>query len=72
MAEMSAADVRLKAQAALADSSIYDLRGLLVEQHNGNLVISGLVSQYYHKQLAQEIVLSICQDIEVINSIHVR
>jgi len=72
MAETSARDVQFKAQAALADSSIYDLRSLRVEQKDGNLVISGSVSQYYHKQVAQEIVLSICRGIEVINSIHVR
>jgi len=72
MTETSARDVQLEAQAALADSSIYDLRSLLVEQRDGNLVISGSVSQYYYKQVAQEIVLSICRGIEVINSIHVQ
>ena len=55
----------------MANSPIYELRDLQVEHHEGALVISGAVSSFYHKQLAQEVVRSVCGSIEVINSIHV-
>ena len=59
------------AQAALRASSVYDLRALRVEQRNGTLVIFGSVSTFYHKQLAQEIILGISRELDVINEIHV-
>ena len=65
MAIRSPANVQPRAQAALRSSSISDLRGLCVEQRNGALVISGAVSSFYHKQLAQEVVWALCRDIEV-------
>jgi len=71
MAENSATDVRVQAQQALSHSSIRDLRNLQVERRNGDLVISGSVSRFYHKQLAQEIVLSICNR-GVVNSVEVQ
>ena len=61
-----------QAQAALAESPIYDLRDLRVEQYNGSLMISGTVSSFYYKQLAQEVVRAICRDVEVVNSILVE
>ena len=64
-------DTKTLAQAALRASSVYDLRTLRVEQRNGTLVIFGSVSTFYHKQLAQEIVLSISRELDVINEIHV-
>jgi len=36
------------------------------------LLISGNVSSYYHKQLAQELVRSVCKDSDVVNSIEVE
>ena len=65
-------DVQPRAQTALADSPIYELRDLQVEQRDGILMISGSVSSFYHKQLAQEVVRSVCEGIEVHNSIHVE
>ena len=65
-------DVRPRAQTALAGSPIYELRDLQVEQHEGALLISGVVTSFYHKQLAQEVVRSVCQGFEVNNSINVR
>ncbi len=64
-ASESPANVQPQAQAALRNSSISELRGLGVEQCNGALVISGAVSSFYHKQLAQEVVWALCKDIEV-------
>jgi hypothetical protein len=61
-----------RAQAALASSPFYELRGLQVERRRDSLLISGCVSSFYHKQLAQEVVRSVCTDTEVINSICVE
>ena len=68
----SISDARPRAQAALTSSPIYELRDLSVETHDGSLLISGCVSSFYHKQLAQEVVRTVCTDVEVINSIDVE
>ena len=72
MAAASIDDVQPRAQTALASSPIFELRDLQVEHCDGMLLISGVVSSFYHKQLAQEAVRSVCEDIEVINSIRVE
>ncbi len=68
----SPSDVQPRAQAALASSPFYELRDLQVEKHGEALLISGSVSSFYHKQLAQEVVRSVCKGIEVVNSIQVQ
>ena len=60
-----------RAKTALADSHIYELRDLRVEHRDKALLISGAVSSFYHKQLAQEVVRSVCRNIDVINTIDV-
>lgn len=60
-----------RAQSALASSSIFDLRDLRVEQCDDALLISGSVSSFYHKQLAQELVRAVAHGIPVVNSIQV-
>ena len=65
-------DVQPRAQSALASSPVFELRYLNVEQCDDTLLISGSVSSYYHKQLAQEVVRSVCEGIDVVNSIHVK
>ena len=72
MVEVSAKDVQPKAQAALASSPIHELRDLEIEQRDGTLSISGVVSSYYHKQLAQEVVRAVCREIELVISVRVR
>lgn len=72
MAEFVAKDVQPRAQDALAASPIYALRELRVEQAGDTLLIRGLVSSFYHKQLAQEVVRAVAEGVEVVNSIHVR
>ena len=72
MAEIAAKDVLPRAQNALHASPFYPLRELHVEQTADTLVISGSVSSFYHKQLAQEVVRGVAEGIEVVNSIHVR
>jgi hypothetical protein len=71
MATLSSNDVQPRAQAALANSPFYELHDLQVENREGVLMISGAVTSFYHKQLAQEVVRSVCKEIEVVNSIHV-
>jgi len=72
MVEVSAKDVQPKAQAALASSPIHELRDLEIEQRDATLSIRGVVSSYYHKQLAQEVVRAVCREIELVNSVRVR
>jgi osmotically-inducible protein OsmY len=72
MTTASISEIQPRAQTALANSPIYDLRDLQVDQCEGTLLISGSVSSFYHKQLAQEVVRSVCRGVEVINSIRVE
>jgi osmotically-inducible protein OsmY len=71
MARSSSNDVQPRAQAALANSPFYELHDLQVEDRDGTLMISGTVTSFYHKQLAQEVVRSVCKEIAVINTIDV-
>jgi hypothetical protein len=65
-------EVQPRAQAALCNSPFYELRDLQVQQRSDELLISGCVSSFYHKQLAQEVVRSVCKGVKVVNSIHVE
>ena len=72
MAVVWAKDVRSRAQEVLSGSPVYALRELQVEQQGDTLVIQGLVSSFYHKQLAQEVIRTAAEGMEVVNSIRVR
>jgi len=72
MAAILIDDVYYRAQEALSNSPFFELHELQIEQREGTLFISGNVSSFYHKQLAQEVVRSVCKGIEVINSIQVE
>lgn len=65
-------ELQPRAQAALAASPFYELRELQVEWRDGALLLSGCVSSFYHKQIAQEVVRSVCRETRVINSICVQ
>jgi len=66
MANVSLLDtLQPRAQTALRNSPVSELRALGVERRDGALVISGTVSSFYHKQLAQEVVRAVCKDSEV-------
>lgn len=72
----TAKDVQAKAQQALSSSQVYALRELAVERDGQTLVITGEVTSFYHKQLAQEIVRHAIEDVEdievdVVNAIKV-
>jgi len=47
------------AQAALRQSPVAALRNVEVHEVNGRIILSGKVSAYYYKQLAQEAVLQV-------------
>ncbi len=72
MAIASVCDVQPRAKAALAASPFFELRDLQVEQHDDGLLLSGVVSSFYYKQLAQEIVRAVCNGIGLSNAIHVK
>jgi hypothetical protein len=72
MAVFSIIDVQPRAQAALANSPFHELRDLNVKEQGTALEISGVVSSFYHKQLAQEVVRCVCRDIEIVNAIRVE
>jgi len=70
---MSAAhEVQTRAQFALNSSPFYELRELKIEPIRDALLISGSVSSFYYKQLAQEVVRSVCNEVDVVNSIRVE
>lgn len=72
MPVVAATDVQARAQQALAASPVYALRELQVERQGDVLLIQGLVSSFYHKQLAQEVIRHAVEGVEVVNSILVR
>ena len=62
-----------EAQSALNASPLYDLRELTVEEAaDRRLVLRGMVSSFYHKQLAQEMVRAVSDGMPVINSLDVE
>lgn len=67
--EQRADDLRALAQAALADGPIAALQQVRVDQVGNSLLLSGMVTSFYHKQLAQEQVRLAVGDIEIVNSI---
>jgi hypothetical protein len=72
MAPIVVDQVQSRAQTALRKSPFYELRDLQVARDDHGLVLSGCVSSFYHKQLAQEVVRSVSTGVKVVNSIHVN
>jgi osmotically-inducible protein OsmY len=71
MAHTLLSDVASQAKAILERSRIFDLRALEVEQEADCVVLRGSVDSFYHKQLAQELLKTAIDGVEVINEIHV-
>jgi BON domain len=65
-------DVRARAQQLLSTSPIYALREIQVEQDGDTICLRGVVSSFYHKQLAQELIRHALAGTEVTNSLRVR
>lgn len=74
MADVKVGEILSRVQTALADSPIYELRTVQVAPARNAFVLSGIVSSYYHKQLAQELVRTFCDrlGLRVINRIEVK
>jgi hypothetical protein len=62
-------DAQSRAQAALGNSPFYELRELQVEPRDDALSITGCVSSFYYKQLAQEAIRSVCSEVPLVNAI---
>jgi BON domain len=60
-----------RARAVLQASKIYTLRKLHVEDADGAIILRGRVESFYHKQLAQELIRTAIDGVEVINALHV-
>jgi hypothetical protein len=71
MAPSLLSDCASQAKAVLRRSRIFDLRCLEVEQEAECVVLRGNVDSFYHKQLAQELLKTSIDGVEVINEIHV-
>ena len=63
--------IETRANYALAKSPIFALRELRVESESNTLLISGRVSSFYHKQLAQEVVRAVAGECRLVNSTQV-
>lgn len=60
-----------RARAVLQVSKIYTLRKLHVEDADGAIILRGRVESFYHKQLAQELIRTAIDGVEVINALQV-
>ncbi|MBC7351199.1 MAG: BON domain-containing protein [Thermogutta sp.] len=71
--QLLSGDLEMRARLALRNSPIYELRDIDVEERDNTIVLRGVVSSFYHKQLAQEAVRSILRghDVELLNLIEV-
>ena len=72
MAPQILATITPRVRQALADSPVFALRELTVENQNDSIIISGTVGSFYHKQLAQEVVRAVARGLPVVNSIEVQ
>jgi len=60
------------AKEALERSAIEDIRHLEVEPDGDRVLLIGVVSSFYHKQLAQELVRNSVEGLEIANGIRVE
>jgi len=72
MRENVETQIKLAALAALAESSVSELRFLRVDESDNALHLTGQVRSFYHKQLAQETLRPIAEGRLLVNSVDVR
>ncbi len=63
--------IAIRAQAALRNSPFSDLREIDVRRDGDTLHLTGRVSSFYHKQLAQEAIRAIADGWCVVNEVSV-
>jgi hypothetical protein len=71
MSSTATVTVRGRAVQALKQSSHPALRYLRVEETERTIVISGRVSSYYLKQLAQEVIMPVRGELSLVNQVTV-
>ena len=71
MATQSTVDRESAARIALTNSPIFALREIHVSHKGEHLVLTGRVPSFYYKQLAQEAVRAVVDDIPVLNVVDV-
>jgi hypothetical protein len=64
-------EIAQAASMVLASSSVRDLRKIRVDRSDNQLELSGTVSSFYHKQLAQEAIRTVARGMQVINRVDV-
>ncbi len=69
---MSNSSLVVRASQVLGSSPLYALRKLRVEGNEQALIISGQVSCYYHKQLAQETLMPLRGQLQLLNHVNVE
>ena len=72
MSQTLLANSEQKAQQAFATSPIYALRTLHIEQVGEALHVRGRVTSFYTKQLAQELLRSVAEGLQVVNHVEVE
>lgn len=72
--DVSTGDPLVRATLVLRNSPILELRDVAVEQQGEKIVLKGVISSFYYKQLSQEAVRSVVRNsnVEVLNLIGVR
>ena len=71
MAQLFCTEVVSLVKAVLGRSRIFDIRALDVDQEADCVVLRGSVDSFYHKQLAQELIKTSLEGVEVVNEIRV-
>lgn len=72
MISSTVTDIQLRVQTALSSCHIHNLRCLTVRLEGDQVFLTGRVDTFYQKQMAQEIVRSVSEEVEVSNSIEVQ
>lgn len=62
----------LRVRKILADSPIWEIRQLRVEQRGDSVCLEGRVCSFYHKQLAQETIRRAARELPIINELTVE
>ena len=71
MASQLTLDQETVARSALSKSPIFCLREIAVSHDGDCLLLSGRVPSFYYKQLAQEVVRAVTDEIQVVNDVNV-
>ena len=65
MTKVSISDAASRAVSILRQSPIDELRTLTIDETSEGLCISGRLSRYYYKQMAQETLRCVCKEAEL-------